>query len=128
MQYVNLFMMSKGELHNLWFIFTFSHFGFLFVALWLVIGMSYMYLSVAFVQMLKASSPITTMLVMFALGMESPRADLILSILVIALGCLLSAMGELHCSGIGMYLMIYRFFLFFFWMSIICGTIRIQKM
>lgn len=63
--------------------------------------MAYMYLSVAFVQMLKASSPITTMIIMFLLGLEQPRLDIILAISVIALGCLLSAVGEVSCSAIG---------------------------
>ena len=37
----------------------------------------YLYLSVSFIQMLKAGTPVVTMLVLFAFGMERPRRPLV---------------------------------------------------
>ncbi|KNC77693.1 hypothetical protein, variant [Sphaeroforma arctica JP610] len=65
----------------------------------------YMYLSVAFIQMLKAGTPATTMVVMVLFGLETVRKDLSVAVGVICLGCAMSAVGELHFSTIGFLLM-----------------------
>eukprot|EP01134_Creolimax_fragrantissima_P000142 CFRG0142T1 len=65
----------------------------------------YMYLSVAFIQMLKAGTPATTMFVMIMFGLESTRKDLVVAVMVICVGCALSAVGELSFSMLGFLLM-----------------------
>ena len=68
-------------------------------------NIAYMHLSVSFIQMLKAGTPVVTMLVLFAARMEQPRRDLVLSILVITIGCALSTEGEIAFNWIGFCLM-----------------------
>lgn len=55
--------------------------------------------------MLKAGTPVITMLVLFAAGMDHPRRDLIGSVIVITVGCALSAEGEVAFNWIGFTLM-----------------------
>lgn len=69
-------------------------------------NIAYIYLSVSFIQMLKAGTPVVTMLVLFAAGMDKPRRDLVLSVTMITLGCGLAAKGELAFSWIGFILML----------------------
>jgi len=64
-------------------------------------NMAYVYLSVAYIQMLKAFSPVILMCISFAMGMESPSRPLIVSVCVITGGTLVSSMGELHFSMVG---------------------------
>ena len=47
---------------------------------------AYLYISVAFVQMLKASTPVATLLVSFVLGLERPSCRLALYILLVSTG------------------------------------------
>lgn len=54
----------------------------------------YLTLSVAFIQMLKAVAPVTTLLLSWAAGLSRPRLATLVNILVIAAGVFLSAVGE----------------------------------
>eukprot|EP01134_Creolimax_fragrantissima_P003622 CFRG3622T1 len=64
-------------------------------------GAVYLFLSVSFIQMLKAASPINVMLVMYLFGILKPTYRLIISVLVICSGCLLAANGEVSFSVLG---------------------------
>mmetsp|Transcript_8820 Transcript_8820/g.29088 ORF Transcript_8820/g.29088 Transcript_8820/m.29088 type:complete len:385 (-) Transcript_8820:139-1293(-) len=66
---------------------------------------AYLYNSVAFVQMLKAFSPVILLLLLFATRLERPRALLVAAIVIISFGTGLSAHGEVHMSGFGVGLM-----------------------
>ena len=69
----------------------------LLIALTLYFGnLAYVTLSVSFLQMLKASTPILVMVLMFAAGLETPSLPMVVSVLVIALGTLLAALGEVR--------------------------------
>lgn len=59
-------------------------------------NLAYVSLSVSFLQMLKASTPILVMALMYAAGLETPSTPLVLSVLVIALGTFVSALGEIR--------------------------------
>eukprot|EP00123_Amoebidium_parasiticum_P012443 comp21357_c0_seq1/m.29322 comp21357_c0_seq1/g.29322 ORF comp21357_c0_seq1/g.29322 comp21357_c0_seq1/m.29322 type:complete len:370 (-) comp21357_c0_seq1:39-1148(-) len=61
----------------------------------------YLFLSVSFIQMLKAGTPVITMLVMFAFGLETARRDLINAVNVITIGCAAASWGELDFNIIG---------------------------
>lgn len=54
----------------------------------------YLPLSVAFIQMLKAVAPVTTLLLSWAAGLSRPRLATLVNILVVAAGVFLSAVGE----------------------------------
>ena len=71
----------------------------LLIALTLYFGnLAYVTLSVSFLQMLKASTPILVMVLMFAARLETPSLPMVVSVLVIALGTLLAALGEVRVS------------------------------
>ncbi|KAK8047608.1 hypothetical protein PG996_015672 [Apiospora saccharicola] len=61
----------------------------------------YLYLNVAFIQMLKAASPFSTLVIAWMWGQEHPTTPMILKILVIVLGVLVASAGEIHFSWIG---------------------------
>ncbi|KAK8001835.1 triose-phosphate transporter family-domain-containing protein [Apiospora marii] len=61
----------------------------------------YLYLNVAFIQMLKAASPFSTLVIAWMWGQEHPTTLMILKILVIVLGVLVASAGEIHFSWIG---------------------------
>jgi len=62
--------------------------------------------AVAFVQMLKAFTPVSTMLYGFAFGLEKPSANLIAAVGCITCGVLLSSYGELNFSAFGVVAML----------------------
>ncbi|KAH8664110.1 triose-phosphate transporter family-domain-containing protein [Xylariales sp. PMI_506] len=61
----------------------------------------YLYLSVAFIQMLKAASPFSTLVIAWLWGQENPTGTVVFKILVIVLGVLLASAGEIQFSWIG---------------------------
>eukprot|EP00124_Ichthyophonus_hoferi_P002043 Ihof_evm3s126 gene=Ihof_evmTU3s126 len=61
----------------------------------------YLFLSVSFIQMLKAGTPVVTLFVMIAFRIESARLDLMLSVGVITLGCCLASWGEIDFNLLG---------------------------
>ncbi|PNH04645.1 putative sugar phosphate/phosphate translocator [Tetrabaena socialis] len=78
----------------------------LFMALTLWTGNEvYLYLNVAFIQMLKAFTPVVTMACLFISGLESPTRAMIASVLLTAVGTAAAAYGELRMSVVGLVLM-----------------------
>lgn len=76
------------------------------MALTLMFGnLVYLYLSVAFIQILKCFTPIITMVALFIAGLETPTRRLVASVLFIALGTALASIGELNFSVLGMLIM-----------------------
>ncbi|KAL3152679.1 hypothetical protein ABBQ38_012274 [Trebouxia sp. C0009 RCD-2024] len=74
----------------------------LFMALTLHFGNTvYLYLTVSFIQMLKAFTPIATMVGLFVAGLETPTKRLILAVLLIAIGTAIASYGEVNLSWIG---------------------------
>ncbi|CAG8972082.1 hypothetical protein HYALB_00004948 [Hymenoscyphus albidus] len=63
----------------------------------------YLYLSVAFIQMLKASSPFAVLIVSYLFGVSNPKLKVVLNILVIVFGVALSSFGEIKFSWIGFF-------------------------
>jgi drug/metabolite transporter (DMT)-like permease len=62
---------------------------------------AYLYISVAFVQMLKASTPVAVLLCSFAFGLEAPNASLFGYICIIAAGVSIAAYGQLQLNWTG---------------------------
>ncbi|KAL4439240.1 hypothetical protein ABPG77_004142 [Micractinium sp. CCAP 211/92] len=78
----------------------------LFMALTLHFGnLVYLYLTVAFIQMLKAFTPIITMLSLFVARLETPSRRLIASVSFIALGTALASAGEVNLNAAGVVIM-----------------------
>ncbi|KAI1496747.1 TPT-domain-containing protein [Biscogniauxia marginata] len=61
----------------------------------------YLYLSVPFIQMLKAAAPVVTLLVGWLWGLEHPTWKKLLHILLIVAGVLMASVGEIHFSWPG---------------------------
>lgn len=61
----------------------------------------YLTLSVAFIQMLKAIAPVTTLLISWAAALSRPRLSTLVNILVIAAGVFLSSAGEVSFAWSG---------------------------
>lgn len=71
-------------------------------ALSLVFGnMAYRYISLAYIQMVKAFTPVPLLLLSFVSGIEKPSAVLFCIVLVVSAGVTLSSMGELKFSMLG---------------------------
>ena len=66
----------------------------------------YLYLTVSFIQMLKALTPVITMLALFLAQLEAPSRRLIGSVLGIAAGTGLAAYGEINLSLLGVCIML----------------------
>ncbi|KAH8646837.1 triose-phosphate transporter [Xylariales sp. PMI_506] len=61
----------------------------------------YLYLNVAFIQMLKSSAPFITLVISWLWGQVSPTTPMVAKISVIVFGVLLSSTEEIHFSWIG---------------------------
>lgn len=59
-------------------------------------NLAYLYLSVPFIQMLKALAPVVTLLMSWAASLADPRVSTLGTVLVIALGVLLAGVGEVR--------------------------------
>ena len=71
-------------------------------ALSLVCGnKAYIFLSVAFIQMLKAFTPVSVLLLSFMGGLEIPSVVQLLIVLFISAGVTMSAVGEIRFSWVG---------------------------
>jgi len=66
----------------------------------------YMYLSVSYIQILKALSPVFALIVLSICGLEKPTWRLSLSVFVIAAGTGVAAVGEIQFSWFGTILML----------------------
>lgn len=62
---------------------------------------AYLFLSVSFIQMLKAFTPVVTMAVLFAFKVEHFRSKLIMSVVLMTLGTALASYGETNFSLVG---------------------------
>jgi drug/metabolite transporter (DMT)-like permease len=62
----------------------------------------YLYLSVAFIQMFKAFTPVITMACLVVAGLERPNGSMVAAVLITAAGTALAAYGELNLSFIGL--------------------------
>ncbi|KAK7337580.1 hypothetical protein VNO77_18162 [Canavalia gladiata] len=62
---------------------------------------AYLYISVAFIQMLKALMPVATFLVAVICGTEKLRCDIFLNMVLVSVGVVISSYGEIHFNVIG---------------------------
>ena len=65
---------------------------------------AYLYISVAFVQMLKASTPVATLVMSFCFGLERPSCRLFAYILLVSCGIFISCVSQVHPSVPGVVL------------------------
>mmetsp|Transcript_22041 Transcript_22041/g.53963 ORF Transcript_22041/g.53963 Transcript_22041/m.53963 type:complete len:345 (+) Transcript_22041:103-1137(+) len=79
----------------------------MFVSLSVVLGMAaYLYLSVSFIQMLKATTPVMTMIILLVCNMLAFEMQLVASTLTIVIGAIISGFGEGGLSTIGVGIML----------------------
>lgn len=64
-------------------------------------NLCYLYISLAYIQMLKTGSPILTMIALALAGLEYPSVRLVIAVLLIAAGTAVTSLGELHFSWLG---------------------------
>ncbi|KAK9835408.1 hypothetical protein WJX81_007686 [Elliptochloris bilobata] len=77
-----------------------------FMALTLQFGnLVYLYLTVSFIQMLKAFTPIVTMVALFVAQLETPTRRLISAVVLIAGGTAMASYGEVNMSVMGLIFM-----------------------
>ncbi|OIW27387.1 TPT-domain-containing protein [Coniochaeta ligniaria NRRL 30616] len=73
-----------------------------FFSLSLICGnLTYLYLSVAFIQMLKATMPVAVLLASWALGVSQPNLKVFLNVSIIVVGVVIASMGEIKFVMIG---------------------------
>ena len=77
---------------------------------------AYLFISVAFVQMLKASTPVAVLLASFSFGLEKPSAELGAYIVLIASGVMTSCFGQIQLNMIGVTLQM---------LAVICEALRL---
>ncbi|KAM7201727.1 Triose-phosphate Transporter family domain containing protein [Naviculisporaceae sp. PSN 640] len=75
--------------------------GFTYSASLVCSNMVYLYLSVAFIQMLKAAAPVAVLFVGWVWGVENPSLQRLINILVIVAGVALASFGEIAFSWAG---------------------------
>ncbi|KKO96973.1 hypothetical protein THAR02_10918 [Trichoderma harzianum] len=74
----------------------------IFFSLSLICGnLTYLYLSVAFIQMLKATTPVAVLISGWALGVSQPNLKQFLNVSAIVVGVIIASMGEIHFVVIG---------------------------
>ena len=64
-------------------------------------NLTYLYLSVAFIQMLKATTPVAVLLCSWAMGLQQPSLRLLANVSVIVFGVVLASVGEIQFVLIG---------------------------
>lgn len=64
-------------------------------------NLTYLYLSVAFIQMLKATMPMAVLLAGWALGVSQPNVNQIINVSIIVFGVILASIGEIDFVLIG---------------------------
>ncbi|KAL1883078.1 hypothetical protein VTK73DRAFT_10004 [Phialemonium thermophilum] len=73
-----------------------------FFSLSLICGnLTYLYLSVAFIQMLKATMPVAVLISSWSLGVSQPNLKVFLNVSVIVVGVIIASVGEIHFVWIG---------------------------
>lgn len=70
--------------------------GVVFAASLVLSNKAYLYLSVSFIQMLKAATPVVVLLLSFVFGVEKPSASLFVIILLVSGGVFLASVGEIQ--------------------------------
>lgn len=76
-----------------------------FFSLSLICGnLTYLYLSVAFIQMLKATTPVAVLIASWALGVSQPSLKQFLNVSAIVVGVIIASIGELDFVLIGVLL------------------------
>lgn len=74
----------------------------LFFSLSLICGnMTYLYLSVAFIQMLKATTPVAVLFATWGLGMAPVNLKVLLNVSIIVIGIIIASFGEIKFVFIG---------------------------
>lgn len=74
----------------------------LFFSLSLICGnLTYLYLSVAFIQMLKATTPVAVLLATWSFGLAPPNLNVLFNVSFIVLGVIIASFGEIHFVLIG---------------------------
>jgi len=74
----------------------------LFFSLSLICGnLTYLYLSVAFIQMLKATTPVAVLISSWLLGVSKPNLKQFLNVSAIVVGVIIASVGEIHFVLIG---------------------------
>ncbi|PNG99547.1 putative sugar phosphate/phosphate translocator [Tetrabaena socialis] len=66
----------------------------------------YFYLTIAFIEMSRASVPITTMIALWVARLEIPTTGIIRAVSVTGIGSAIAAFGEVHLSSIGAFIVI----------------------
>ncbi|EFJ49182.1 hypothetical protein VOLCADRAFT_104385 [Volvox carteri f. nagariensis] len=61
----------------------------------------YFFLTVAFIEMSRASLPVTTMIALWLARLETPTAAVIRAVCLTAVGCAIAAYGEVHLTLVG---------------------------
>ncbi|MDI1487490.1 MAG: hypothetical protein OHK93_006760 [Ramalina farinacea] len=64
-------------------------------------NLTYLYLSVAFIQMLKACTPVAVLLAGWAMGVQKPDIKVLLNVSVIVVGVIIASIGEIKFVLIG---------------------------
>ncbi|KAK4212878.1 triose-phosphate transporter family-domain-containing protein [Rhypophila decipiens] len=73
-----------------------------FFSLSLICGnLTYLYLSVAFIQMLKATMPVAVLLASWTLGVSTPNLKVFLNVSIIVVGVIIASLGEIKFVWIG---------------------------
>ncbi|KAF2310338.1 hypothetical protein GH714_007886 [Hevea brasiliensis] len=62
---------------------------------------AYLYISVAFIQMLKALMPVATFLMAVMCGTDKARCDVFLNMVLVSVGVVISSYGEIHFNVVG---------------------------
>lgn len=74
----------------------------IFFSLSLICGnLTYLYLSVAFIQMLKATTPVAVLISGWVLGISAPNLRQFLNVSAIVVGVIIASLGEIHFVTIG---------------------------
>ncbi|KAI9846714.1 MAG: hypothetical protein M1837_003770 [Sclerophora amabilis] len=74
----------------------------LFFSLSLICGnLTYLYLSVAFIQMLKATTPVAVLLASWSLGVSQPNLKVLFNVSFIVIGVVIASFGEIQFVLIG---------------------------
>ncbi|KAM0351843.1 hypothetical protein ACHAPU_002356 [Fusarium lateritium] len=96
---------SRHELPNTWdfFLTTVLPIGIVSSGSLVASNFVYLYLSVAVIQMLKAASPVSVLLVSWLFGVVDPTIGKIVNIIVIAMGVAVASAGSIEFSMIGFF-------------------------
>ncbi|KAH7040518.1 triose-phosphate transporter family-domain-containing protein [Microdochium trichocladiopsis] len=76
----------------------------IFFSLSLICGnLTYLYLSVSFIQMLKATTPVAVLLSSWVMGIAAPNLKLLLNVSAIVIGVVIASFGEIKFVWIGFF-------------------------